>query len=823
MSKKCLNLIALFCFCSVLMARPGQSSSDILQSLHKLNTLASVLYIAAHPDDENTRLLTYLARERKYQTTYLSLTRGDGGQNLIGSEQGDLLGLIRTEELLAARRIDGAEQWFTRAVDFGYSKNPEETFRFWNRDSVLADVVYAIRRFRPEVVICRFPTTGEGGHGHHTASAILAEQAFDMAGDPTKFPEQLRYVSVWQAERLFWNTFNFGTTNTTAPDQLKLDVGGYNPLLGESYGEIAALSRSCHKSQGFGSAMQRGSQIEYFKQLRGKPVSKDLFEGINTDWRRMPGGASVSRQIKRIIKDFSSEHPEKSLDLLGKLYKVMAEAHGGNGNAFLWVKQKTIELEHIMLACAGIFVETTAKSFVAIPGKPLELSTQVIMRNPANAALKWVSYEQTDTQCMSVLKQNQAFLFKRRIVLSAALDYSSPHWLNAEGAAKYQTIKGQPANTPSLWSAYAFKLGGIDFVLSQEVRYKYTDPVKGELYRPVEILPPATVTPTEKTFVCKSGDTASLFFLVKANTDHVKGGLALMADKTCQIRILKPDFELQKTGDEVLIEARIRIMDPDYQGVLHAALVIDGVSHAYSIERVAYDHVPYRFVLSHARVQLRRFDLQTKGKRIGYIPGAGDDVAACLRQIGYQVENLSDEQIKNGNLSAYDAIVCGVRAYNTNNALPLYHKQLMAYVEQGGRFIVQYNTNSRVGPVQSSIGPYKFTISRNRVTDERADIRFLDDTSAILRFPNKISQTDFQGWVQERGVYFAAETDSAYRFVFGMSDPGEAEQNGSLIWTPYGKGVFVYTGLSFFRQLPAGVPGAYRLFVNLLSMPVQKP
>ncbi len=345
------------CLISQLYA---QNSAEILQSLKKLNTVGSVLYIAAHPDDENTRLLAYLAKERNLRTGYLSLTRGDGGQNLIGKEQGEALGLIRTQELLAARRIDGAEQFFTRANDFGFSKNPEETFSIWNKDSILADVVLAIRKFKPDVIICRFPTTGEGGHGHHTASAILALEAFDAAADAKRFPEQLAYTQVWQAKRIFWNTFNFGTTNTTAPDQLKIDVGVFNPLLGKSYGEIAAESRSMHKSQGFGSAKSRGESIEYFKLLKGDSAKKDLFDGINQTWTRFAETASLQKMIDSCIANFNPQKPENSVNNLIRIYKKINSLNDSITDVDYWKYKKLIECKEIILACTGLWMEAIA-------------------------------------------------------------------------------------------------------------------------------------------------------------------------------------------------------------------------------------------------------------------------------------------------------------------------------------------------------------------------------------------------------------------------------------------------------------------------------
>src|SRR6202012_2711831 len=315
-----LTLLFLFVFSYVFsQSNPPQDLGTIEQSFKKLNVLGSVLYVAAHPDDENTRLLAYLAAEKHYRTGYLALTRGDGGQNLIGDEQSEVLGLIRTQELLAARRVDGAEQFFTRANDFGFSKGPDETLKIWDKEKVLGDVVWVIRNFRPDVIICRFPTTGEGGHGHHTSSAILAQEAFTAAADPKRFPEQLKYVQPWQAKRLLWNTFSFGTVNTTAPDQFKINVGVYNPILGEGYGEMAAESRSNHKTQGFGSARQRGDAYEYFKTILGDAPKEDLMDGINTSWARVKGAEDIGTEAEKIRKDFEIDHPEKSVPALIKL------------------------------------------------------------------------------------------------------------------------------------------------------------------------------------------------------------------------------------------------------------------------------------------------------------------------------------------------------------------------------------------------------------------------------------------------------------------------------------------------------------------------
>lgn len=804
------------------------SSSEILQALKKLNTVGSVLYVAAHPDDENTRLLAYLANEKKVRTGYLSLTRGDGGQNLIGKEQGEPLGLIRTQELLAARRIDGAEQFFTRANDFGFSKNPEETFSIWNKDSILSDVVLAIRRFKPDVIVCRFPTTGEGGHGHHTASAILAVEAFDAAADPKRFPEQLRTTEVWQARRIFWNTFNFGTTNTTAPNQLKIDVGVYNPLLGKGYGEIAAESRSSHKSQGFGTAKTRGSGLEYFKLLKGDSAKSDLLEGINTSWTKFKGQEKTQKLIDECIKKFNPQLPENSITELVAIYKQLQLLDDNNTLLSYWKKQKLKEAETILLACSGLWLEATASDYTGIPGQEVTITAQIVNRNNTVVKLNSLSFlQQTDSATALTLKTNELYTFRHKEKLPENMPFSNPYWLNEKHEIgtyhiAHASLIGKPENDAATKVTFNISVQDLNLSIERGLSYKYTDPVKGEVYRPFEVLPPATVNIPEKVFVFTDAAPKTIFLTVKANTANVNGTLSLKGTEGWNISIKHPDFKLSAKGDEAIIEAVISAAKGAKDGRLDASLSINGKTYTKSIRRMEYDHIPYQFILSDAEAGLVNIDLKKTGLNIGYIPGAGDDVPAALKQVGYNVTVLTDELLSNDNLSKYNAIVSGVRAYNTNDRLQVHYARLMDYVKNGGNLIVQYNTNNRIGPVVAKIGPYPFTIARDRVTNEKAEVTFSNPKHSALNFPNVITQKDFEDWIQERGIYFATEIDKHYETVLTMNDPNEKPSEGSLIIGKYGKGNFVYTGLVFFRELPAGIPGAYRLFVNLLSLPENK-
>lgn len=824
---KHLSLVLVISFGQNLLAQtsPELNSAEILLGIKKLKTVGSVLYVAAHPDDENTRLLGYLAKEKNFRTGYLSLTRGDGGQNLIGKEQGEALGLIRTQELLAARRTDGAEQFFTRANDFGFSKNPEETFSIWNRDSILADVVLTIRRFKPDVIICRFPTTGEGGHGHHTASAILAMEAFDLAADPTVFTEQLKYVQVWQAKRILWNTFNFGTTNTTSEDQLKIDVGTYNPLLGMNYGQVAANSRSMHKSQGFGTARQRGESIEYFKVLKGSPVEKDIFEGVNTTWKRISPATALDDLMNECILTFDSQHPELSLKKLGNIYTQLQKLDEKDPNINYWKKIKLQACQDIIIQCAGLWMEAYASEYSAVPGNEILISAQFIARNPSNVKLKSISFiGQTDKKLDLQLTNNKLETIDQKEVLAKSTPYSAPYWLvNPHTVGMYtvndQAMIGVPENQAAKSVIYHLSIDGINFEVERGLVFKSTDPVKGEVYRPFEILPPATITISDQVFVFSSVTPKEISFLVKSNQAKVKGTVKVNVPAGWKIEIKNAAVNLENKGDEQIVKA---ILTPDKNGKdgqLQASVSIDGNDYSKSMTRIEYDHIPYQFILGDASAKIVFLDLKKIGTKIGYIPGAGDNVPASLTQIGYEVTMLTDELLRTENLNKYAAIVTGIRAYNINERMPIYYDKLMAYVNQGGNLIVQYNTNNRIAPMETKIGPYPFMISRDRVTDENATVEFTNPKHPVLNTPNIITQKDFENWIQERGIYFATALDSHYETVFSMHDPNEKASDGSLIIAKYGKGNFVYTGLVFFRELPAGIPGAYRLFVNLLSLP----
>ena len=812
-------VLSLFFFSSLFAQTPkGWTSADIYLGLRKLNVLGSVLYVAAHPDDENTRLITYFSKDKLYRTGYLSLTRGDGGQNLIGNEQGIELGLIRTQELLSARRMDGGEQFFTRAYDFGFSKNPGETFTKWDREKILSDVVWVIRKFQPDVIITRFPVTGEGGHGHHTASAILANEAFTAAADPNRFPEQFQYgVKPWQAKRILWNTFNFGATNTINDDQFKFDVGGYNPLLGKSYGEIAAESRSQHKSQGFGVPASRGVAMEYFKTTGGDAPVNDIMDGVGLDWKKVPGGEKISKLIDGIVASFDLLHPEKSVSGLVKLYNAISSLPEG-----YWKTQKLKETQQLIEQCSGLFLDATASTQFAVQTDSIRVNFSFNNRLGANAIIKKITVNGFDSVLNQPMDKNKNVNFIKTFLVPQTKEVTQPYWLENKMEQGYFNVSNQlKIGQPDVDAAYTvditLNIEGQDFSFAKPVRYRFTDPVRGEVYQPLPVLPAVIF-----------GDIAS--FYLKNNPDGVidasviaNCAAATLVNETSDNSASKDTLSLPfkynlKKGNTVHFPYTIANLENKTYRLRSA----DEFKTGKILKTIHYDHIPAITYFKEAVTTIKELELKTYGKKVGYIVGAGDKIPEALEQMGYEVTILGNKELSRNNLQQFDAIIAGVRAYNTDEWLNNHYDALMKYVNDGGNLIVQYNTSTQIGPIRAKIGPYSFDITRTRVTDENAIVKILKPDHPVLNFPNKITSDDFKGWVQERSIYHAANWDKNFETIFSMNDPGENPDEGSLIISKYGKGYFTYTGLVFYRELPAGVPGAYRLLANLIALNKKK-
>jgi len=791
----------------ILKAQVQQSNAlnaaEIAQGIATLSIKGSVLYIAAHPDDENTRLLAYLAKEAKVRTAYLSLTRGDGGQNLIGNEQAELLGQIRTQELLAARHVDGAGQFFSRANDFGFSKTSAETFKIWGKEQILADAVWIIRKFRPDVIITRFPEDARAGHGHHAASAIIAREAFVAAADPKQFPEQLKKgVTVWQAKRILWNTYNFGGNNTTAPDQLKINVGVYNPLLGKNYGEIAAISRTNHKSQGFGSALQRGEAFEFFSHTAGEPAKTSLFDGINIGL----SNKDVTSLLAKIQQQYQLSQPAASLPDLLKLKKLAVKEQGFN---------QTL-LDEMIAACAGLWAEAVVPEASYAVGDSIAVTVNAIYR--ASAPLK---VKASINGKVLDLQENR-LSSARYSVKANQMDITQPYYLKKEHPIGYYVIDrqeeiGYPENPSSLKTKAIFSINDESIELDLPILYKSTDPIKGELYQPLVIAPQVTASLSDQAYLFVNQQPKSIEVNLKSFTKNVSGELVPVLPAGWKVSPEKIDFKFAQKGDAQLVVFQITPSAGSTTGSLHLQVKTNGQTESKGFRTIRYDHIPDINLFPEATAKLEVADLKIAGKRIAYIDGAGDLVANALQQVGYQVVHLSPSQVLLNDLSAYDAIVTGVRFFNVNEEAKNIYSKLMDYVKNGGVVLEQYNVNN--GLKSSTFGPHPFRLVNKRVTEEDAVVTFTKPSHAVLNYPNKITSKDFEGWVQERGLYFAEDIDPKYETVLRMNDTGEAASDGSLLIADYGKGKFVYTSLSFFRQLPAGVSGAYRLFANLLAKP----
>jgi LmbE family N-acetylglucosaminyl deacetylase len=807
------------------------TSSEISEAIKQLNVLGSALYIAAHPDDENTRMISYLSNAEHIHTTYLSLTRGDGGQNLIGPEIRELLGVIRTQELLAARRVDGGHQYFSRANDFGFSKHPDETLDIWNEEAVLSDVVWAIRKLQPDVIINRFDHRSAGRtHGHHTASAILSVEAFDLVGDSKAFPEQLDKVDTWQPRRLFFNTswWFYGSREAfeKADKSMMVDIniGTYFPALGKSNTEIAAESRSMHKCQGMGRTATRGVETEFLELLKGDMPTEpnDLFHGINTTWTRLEGGAPIGDILASVEEEFQHDNPAASLPDLLEAQRLIQQLPDSR-----WKTIKNEEINQVIQACLAFFLEANAGDFSTTPGETVQVDIEATLRADFPVVLKRIELLPAgkDTTLDLTLPFNEPTEFSFQVAIPKQVDYTSPYWLTQPWdlgmyTVEEQDLRGLPETPRFLQVAFELELDGQPMRWVKDVAYKKTDAVAGEIYRPFEVLPPAFVTVAEPVYVFASTGPKKVQVKVTAGKDDIAGTVGIDLPKGWRLEPAQADFSLARKDADQWIE--FELYPPAGQSEIELRPYVTlSDEKTYTQERVLieYDHIPVQTILRESRAKAVKIDLQRAGERIAYIMGAGDEVPTSLEQIGYQVDILAADDVSLEKLKSYDALITGIRAYNTEARMEFIQPILLEYVKQGGTMIVQYNTTWRLDFPQEEIAPYPLELSRDRVTVEEAPITFLAPEHEVLNTPNKITQKDFEGWVQERGLYFPNGWDEDhFTAILACNDPGEDPKKGGLLVAPYGEGYYIYTGLSWFRELPAGVPGAYRLFTNLISI-----
>lgn len=827
-----------FCCISTLWAQqPNKPNSvAIYQQIQKLNFLGSVLYIAAHPDDENTRLITYLANEKKARTGYLSLTRGDGGQNLIGTELRELLGVIRTQELIEARKIDGGEQFFSRANDFGFSKTPTETLHIWNKEDVLSDVIYNIRKFQPDVIINRFDARTPGTtHGHHTSSAMLSLEAFDLVNNASIHPEQLNLVQTWQPKRVYFNTswwFYGSKEKFEKADKSKLtalNIGVYYPSVGKSNQEIAALSRSRHQSQGFGSTGTRGEETEYLEILKGEMPQNpnDLFEGIDTTWNRVQNGKPIGALLAQVEKNFDFKNPSSSVPDLVKAYSMIQSLPDQH-----WKNIKSEEIKNIIAACTGLYLEAVSSKPEATPGSKIKIKLEAI--NRSNVAINWPSFSvlpATDLDAQTMLrpvdsdtfslKNNKDITDEIEFTLTEKINYTQPYWLEKAGTVGMYRVDDQskiglPDVIREVKVAFNLEISGAQIPFERNVVYKYNDDVQGEVYQPFDIVPEVSTSVTNKVLLFNKHRAQEIEVKVKAGRDQVKGELRLDVPSDWKITPPSHSFDLaQKDAEQTFI---FEVTPPKTPGEVTAQVIATVNGKAFTQEQynIRYPHIAQQQVLKNAQARLIKLDIKTGDEKIAYIMGAGDEVPKYLKQMGYEVNIIKPEDISAEKLASFDVVMTGIRAYNTVQALAHKQKILFDFVQQGHTMIAQYNTLDDF--VTPNIAPFPLKISRDRVTEEDASVTFLAPSHPVLNKPNSITSKDFEGWKQEQGLYYPSEWDAAFTPIISANDQGESAKKGALLVAKFGKGHYIYTGLSFFRELPEGVPGAYRLLANLISL-----
>jgi len=792
-------------------------------ALERLNVLGSLLLTGAHPDDENAALLAAMARGRLVRTAYLSLTRGDGGQNLIGSEQGELLGLLRTQEMLAARRIDGAEQFFTRAIDFGFSKTAEETLAKWGRDAILADMVWIIRRFRPDVLVNGISM----GHGHHQASGILTREAFEAAGDKTRFPEQLRWVEPWQPARLV--SWNFGgpARGGAQPGSIQINVGQYNPLLGYSYTEISGMSRSMHRSQGVGAPERRGETFNSFTVLAGLPAQNDLFDGIDTSWNRIPGGAAVAPLLRQAADGFDPRRPEQTIPLLLKARPIIASIRHP------WAEIKLKELDEAVALCAGLYLDAWTGNSPVTPGQEITVNLEATNRSAFPLALEAIRLEGVsgapeEKFSLLALPDNRPVERTLRVRIPEDQPLSQPYWLRRPSngftfVIEQQQLVGEAESPPVLQARFFIRVANELIELIRPVVHRYVDRVNGETRQPLAVAPVVAVNLSERAVVFPSAKPKPVEVMLKANAAGVTGTLRLEAPPGWRIEPAAVPFRLDAPGEERAVAFTVTPPAAAGEAQLRAVALAGNREISNGMRVLAHENIPTQIVFPPAAARLVRTDATTLATRIGYVMGAGDEVPAALRQLGCEVTLLNADDLARGDLHRFEAIVIGVRAYNVRADLTANQKRLLDYVREGGTLIVQYVTPDPRSSGPGQIGPYPFQLGGARVTLEDAPVRFLNPRHPLLNSPNRITEKDFEGWVQERGLYFASQWDERYEPLFESEDPNEPPQRGITLYARYGKGAYVFTSLALFRQLPAGVPGAFRLMANLLSAAKTSP
>ena len=810
------NIILFFFIFFSLSTFANEPVDEIYVNLQKLYSLKRVLYVAAHPDDENTRALAYFSLGERAETAYLSLTRGDGGQNLIGDELSENLGVLRTQELLAARSFDGARQYFTRAVDFGYSRSAEESFLKWGKEELMSDVVLAIRKFRPDVIITRFPPDSRAGHGHHTASAILAIEAFEKANDPNYLPEQVAEFGVWKTTSIYWNTSvwwgeDIEEKAKNSDKYLIQDIGGYNSLLGKSYNEIGTLARSQHKCQGFGGIIERGSRIEYFEHIEGARLKKSFFENNKDSWTNLIN-TNFETEFENLLKNFNFIESEKNIP---SLFKLREGILGLKDSSFK--TEKLALCNSIIVDCLGLHVEVVSNDYAYVGGTEVEVSMNLINRSAR--LVKLVGYELSGNKKQKtddLLNENERF--QKKIKFQFQEPISGPYWLKNSFENIFEVTNrsdlGKPEEDPSAVGKIWILVDGLEMEIAIPVTYKWRDPSYGERRRKLISAPLYTVNFDQESVILKGKESKKIRMKIHGYEDEIQEFVNVVAPKGWKLSSNKIEFTLEDKHDEVWLEFDLIATDESRKGTLILTDKNGNKIHSYT--DITYDHIATQSIFREAKVECVNLNVLINPSKVAYIKGVDDVVPQAIEQLGFEVEVFEVSNLALLDLSSYSSVVLGIRIYNVHPELTNYHEKLYKYVENGGNLVMQYNTASR-SLRELEFGPVPFKLSRNRVTEEDAEVTFLMAEHPIMTTPNKLIKKDFDGWVQERGLYFAGTWDESYSALFSWHDQYEDPVNGALIVANYGKGQFVYTGISFFRELPKGVEGAYRLLANILS------
>ncbi len=822
MSTKKSLLIILFYFISnqiLSQSNNFYSASNISSMLEKLDVFGKVLYIAAHPDDENTRLIAYLANERKYETAYLSATRGGGGQNFLGTHLKDNLGLIRTQELLEARKIDGGQQFFTSAIDFGYSKEPIETLNFWNEEKILSDFVWIIRKFRPDIIITRFNQTPYITHGHHTASAMLADKAFNLAGDPSAFPEQLKHVKIWKPKRLMWNTSRrfFNLDDYDIDKMIKIDVGVYNNKIGKSYNEIASESRSMHKSQAFGSLRRRGSEVELIVHTQGVKAENDIMDGVDTSWDRIKPNDALKSYLKQAKDSFNIDKPYQIIDYLSLAHRELNRVFDRD-----WRSIKKNEIKNLIKASSGLFFEALSNVELASYGEEVKIKFDVINRSPYPIKLDKIQLNEKEFIIDDSLKNNKLFSVEKSFQLPLEHEVSEKYWLkNPSEFGSYniddQKLITEPDNKPVLEAKFIFKVNGQQISYISPVTYKLNSPINGDEYRPFNIGNPIYLNPKNDLEYLVNTNKKNLEVEVISGANNMSARIYLDAPEGTKVDPEFYDINFKNNNEKKLLNFNVSLSDNknSINKVSYKAKIHDKI-FSRGINKIIYSHISHQTRFPKSEVSLIKFDLNVKAKNIAYIMGSGDKIPESLSLVGYKVDLFEKNDINIDNLKDYDALIVGVRAFNSDKSLLDIKPQLMNFMESGGNVIIQYNTSRNLDV--NKFSPYPFTLSRNRVSQENAPVRIINSKHPALNYPNKITLEDFNGWVQERGLYFPNSWSNDFETIISSNDKGESPNNGGILISKVGEGYFVYTSYSWFRQLPAGVSGAYKIFTNLISL-----